>query len=490
MKSRFPICIAAVTVCSALAGPVGLAAQQQQSPLTKLQHYKLTVLEPIFGVRSTAVGINNKGQVAGFSSAPGLASAALWSKGQVFEIATLQGGPISSTFTGPNEKGEVSGMSNTPTPDPNGEDFCFFGTNLICLGFLWRDGVLTAMPTLGGNNSLAYQVNDREQVVGVAENTVVDATCPAAYLEAKPVVWQGSTLEELPTYAGDTDGFGYGINDEGQIVGATGICNQLVPFSSLHAVLWPNGPNGGVVDLGNLGGATLNIAFYINNQGQIVGQSGVSYGINFHAFLWQKGVMTDLGTLPGDLESWANNINNKGQAVGTSFPATGSRAFIWQNGVITDLNTLIPVGSPLYLLEAFGINDRGQIAGFGQLSDGALRAYVLEPCDEGDDGCGGNAAAAPPASPAEAHGPWRRGIAPRTSTSDAETPAGDPPSPFVIREEPLWPGARTGTDLSCPRANCSGTTFSCHACGQVCGLGHAYVSCYQPQTGTWCKKCI
>jgi probable HAF family extracellular repeat protein len=102
--------------------------------------------------------------------------------------------------------------------------------------------------------------------------------------------------------------------------------------------------------------------------------------------------MQDLGTLPGDLWSWANNINSKGQAVGTSFPATGSRAFIWQNGVMTDLNTLIPAGSPLYLLEAFGINDRGQIAGFGQLSNGELRGYLLNPCGEGDEisGSGGN----------------------------------------------------------------------------------------------------
>jgi probable HAF family extracellular repeat protein len=122
----------------------------------------------------------------------------------------------------------------------------------------------------------------------------------------------------------------------------------------------------------------------------VVGQAGVPDGINFHAFLWQNGVMTDLGLLPGDVQSWANMINNKNQAVGTSFDASGGRrAFIWQNGVMTDLNTLIPAGSPLFLLEAFGINDRGQIAGFGNLSNGQLRAYLLTPCDEqnGERGC-------------------------------------------------------------------------------------------------------
>jgi probable HAF family extracellular repeat protein len=178
------------------------------------------------------------------------------------------------------------------------------------------------------------------------------------------------------------------MNDGGQIVGSSGTCNALVPATSLHAVLWPNGPNGGVIDLGNLGGPLWNIAFYINNRGQVVGQSGVPGLTTFHAFLWTKETgMKDLGTLPGDIWSWANNINNKGQAVGTSFPATGGRAFIWQDGVMTDLNIMIPPGSPLYLDEAFGINDKGQIAGFGHLVNGEQRAYLLDPCGDNREGC-------------------------------------------------------------------------------------------------------
>ncbi|MGA8620713.1 MAG: hypothetical protein WB660_19580 [Candidatus Sulfotelmatobacter sp.] len=74
--------------------------------------------------------------------------------------------------------------------------------------------------------------------------------------------------------------------------------------------------------------------------------------------------MQDLGTLPGDILSIAYAINDQGQIVGQSIAANGnSRAFIWQNGVMTDLNTLIAPGSSLSLLYANDINDQGEIVG-------------------------------------------------------------------------------------------------------------------------------
>jgi probable HAF family extracellular repeat protein len=109
--------------------------------------------------------------------------------------------------------------------------------------------------------------------------------------------------------------------------------------------------------------------------------------------------MQDLGTLPGIPGSLANGINNRSQVVGFSDDFNGNTvALLWQNCAMTNLNTLIPPNSPLFLLEALSINDRGQIAGFGQLSDGEHRGFLLTPCDEkegGDkgygEGGGGNA---------------------------------------------------------------------------------------------------
>ncbi len=380
----------ALTLFAALAIPARFAAQEQQNK--KPPHYTVIDLGTLGGTFSDAVGINNRGSVAGFSTLPGDAviHASLWQGGVITDLGTL-GGPNSiapEAEPQPNDRGEVAGASDTSTSDPNGEDFCFLGTHLTCLPFVWEKGVLTALPTLGGNNGEAWQINNRGQVTGAAENATPDPSCAtflmpgAIELEAKPVIWENGRIQELPTISGDLDGATQAINDRGQAVGFTGNCVLDVPFTSFHAVLWQRDAHSWTAtDLGNLGGTILNLAFGINNRGQVVGQSALPGNTAFHAFLWQNGTMTDLGTLPGDVVSWAETINSKGQAVGTSFDASGNpHPFLWENGVMTDLNTLIPADSPLFLLEAIGNNDRGEIVSFGvQPATGEIHAYKATP---------------------------------------------------------------------------------------------------------------
>jgi probable HAF family extracellular repeat protein len=98
--------------------------------------------------------------------------------------------------------------------------------------------------------------------------------------------------------------------------------------------------------------------------------------------------MTDLGTLTAELPtSQADGINNRGQVVGFSQAIDDPNdltpvAWLWQNGTMIDLNTVIPAGSPLFLMEAVSINDRGEIAGFGRLANGDHRPFLLTPCNE------------------------------------------------------------------------------------------------------------
>jgi probable HAF family extracellular repeat protein len=150
-------------------------------------------------------------------------------------------------------------------------------------------------------------------------------------------------------------------------------------------LLWQNSA---AVDLGNLGGKLFTNAYGVSGNGMVVGASDLPGDTNYylqpgafstaHAFRWNSGVMTDLGALPGDVQSSPNAINDRGQAVGC-----GSRAILWQDVEIIDLNTLVPGPpfSPLYLLCAYDINDRGEIVGQGLTGNGDVHAFLAVPCD-------------------------------------------------------------------------------------------------------------
>ena len=291
------------------------------------------------------------------------------------ELGTL-GGPNSSiNWNGINDPGEAVGMSETSVPDPNGEDVCGFGTHLTCLPFLWQNGVMSALPTVGGNNGQASAINNRGQVAGYAENGAVDSTCPAGitnnYVDL-PVMWTKGKARALPTIGSDPDGVAYGINNQGQAVGYSGTCTV-----ANYGVVWENGTATALQDLGDPGG----IAYAINSHGQIVGQAVNSDGIPLAA-LWQNNTVTALGgLLPGDVATFATSINNRGQVVGSAFNsnngASWSHGLIWQNGVMTDLNTLFPASSHLYVVSASNINDSGQIAGMAVYMAGPYAGHIV-----------------------------------------------------------------------------------------------------------------
>ncbi len=124
---------------------------------------------------------------------------------------------------GINDRGEAVGMSETAVPDPDGEDVCGFGTNLTCVPFLWRNGHMSALPTVGGNNGQASAINNRGEVAGYAETSVVDSGCPP-YKTTLAVLWEKGKAQPLPTVGSDPDGIAFGINNRGQAVGYSGSC--------------------------------------------------------------------------------------------------------------------------------------------------------------------------------------------------------------------------------------------------------------------------
>jgi probable HAF family extracellular repeat protein len=384
MKSRKQYCFTAITLLAALAIPVSLAADDEGDHHHKHNHYSLKTLETLGGTFGEAWGVSNNGLMAGHSTLLGdqVYHAFLWRKGVITDLGTLGGPNSNNSPTDPvNNRGAVTGFSDTSIPDPNGEDFCGFPTNLICLPFVWQNGVMIPLPLLGGNNGQAFKINNRGQIVGQAEGPNPDPCSPFA-LEVSAVVWRNGQIERVLPPVGGSAAVAYAINDNGEAVGLAGCITGTV-----YAVLWRHSKP---INLGSLGGIAGNIPFDINNRGQVVGQSDLPGDTNHHAFFWQDGVMTDLGSLPGLPTSVANGINNKSQVVGFSQALNDPNdvtpvAVLWENGGMSDLNSLIHRGS-LFLMEALSINDRGQIAGFGRLPNGDHRGFLLTPCGDDDPG--------------------------------------------------------------------------------------------------------
>lgn len=384
MKLKLLSCVTAITLLALLVLPTQCLAQEYKH---KLSHYTVVDLGTLGGTFSFANALNNRGAVVGEGTLSGDAAlhGFLWQKGSMTDLRTL-GGQNSYALWSFSDSNQIVGAAETSKLDPNAEDFCFFGTDLQCLPFLWQNGVMTALPTLGGTNGQAFGVNNWGVVVGNAENRVADQTCPPPQvLRWKPVFWYKGKVYKLPTLPGHTVGTATVVNDLGLMAGVSYTCAELATWS-FHPVLWQYGK---VVKLETLGGTAAE-PFSINIQGQLVGWSNVSGDTTSHAFLWQRHTgMIDLLTLPEDASSSGQGINELGQIVGESCDSNWNcRAFLWQDGVMTDLNTLIPPDSNLYLLGARGgINNRGQIAGYAyDTVSGELHAFLLNPCDR-DESC-------------------------------------------------------------------------------------------------------
>ena len=451
-RGRIMGVLAALAMAMATVAPAARATGGGAPP-----RYAVTILstlspDPSLSSISNGNGINDLDWVVGDANYPGTWTdpsgtisyppnttehATLWRDGRITDLGTL-GGPNSSIgfVSRPNDMGLLSGNAQNSQPDPNGENW---GVNFGCTpsgtvpcngfqyefrGFEWRAGVIRPLPTLGGNNEAAFGGgNDEGQIVGMSETANVDKKCQSApfydsatnqvinldqQLDWRPVVW-GPTYGEthrLPLHSGDHVGIATAINDEDEVVGGSGICTPPSFGAVKHALLWRGGS---MIDLGSLGGSYDNFGTAINDRGQVVGWSdlpgdSLTTGTT-HAFFWQNGAISDLGTLQGDTSSsssFAYGINDAGQVVGQSCDEYGNcEAVLWQNGAIYDLNAYSVVNTPgsFDLLQAEGINTRGEIAGIAvDNSTGNTLGFLAMPCGDpaaGELGCENNGHLAP-----------------------------------------------------------------------------------------------
>jgi probable HAF family extracellular repeat protein len=337
---------------------------------------------------------------------------ALWKDGKIIPLGTLGGN--ASYANAVNNRGQVVGFALNAVLDPFAGTLAlgpFFPVATESHAFLW--GTKNGMRDLGtlgsGPDSEAFYVNESGQVVGISyinstANTDNGPVCTPNVPTEDPFLWENGEMTDLGSLGGHC-GFPFALNNRGEVVGnatLAGDASNNVPFFWTKAT--------GMQRLPSVGG-TFGEAYSINDAGQIAGWASPPGDTAAHAVLWQKGKAKDLGVLGNAICNIALWINSREQAVGfagvDSCNTSNESAFLSEGGgPLVDLNTLVSPKSGVYLAEAKTINDRGEIVGDGFLPNGDVHAFLLLPCDEqhpGVEGCDYSlvdASALPSAAPA------------------------------------------------------------------------------------------
>jgi probable HAF family extracellular repeat protein len=293
----------------------------------------------------TAFDINEHGQVAGdYTRADGRRRAFVWQSGTWIDVAD---GDNDAQAYGINQQGSAVGGAVSSTTQIEG-------------AFVWKNGALSRLPTLGGV-SAAEAINDWGLIVGHSKPPSSEQ-----YPPSHAVAWFNGLIFDLGTLGGSNSS-ALDVNERGQIVGVSDIA-----AGSQRAFLYECGR---MKELGSMGD-TYSIARSINDFGQVVGVAQVPL-VGLRAFFYDRGKMVEIPT--GTLwASDARDVNNRGEIVGYIEDIVFSHSFLLSNGRVELLRDLVPSHDCWAQLAAQSINDHGDIVGSGKrCSDGAWLPIVI-----------------------------------------------------------------------------------------------------------------
>lgn len=329
--------------------------------------YQLTELDGLGGTRTIASGINNSGDIVGWSrQTNGEYQAVRWStSSSSAQVITGLFSIMQSQARDINDNGVIVGNYY----DYNSTVDWSTGSQPWYESF-----VLDTSGNVRNESLYLTAINNKGETVGT------DVGFSAGRLDAdgNPTrVICGIDTNGQPVSSNCESAYANSINNNGDVVGDAALVPVANGYVESRAYLWEDSGNFQLLDDLYLGFSSPQD---INDMGDIVGYSYDPSTSRTTATLWADGVPEDLGSLL--VNSYAIEINNQGFIIGTSrTDSSDQTGTLWDDeGNIYDINDLLlGYSGGKHIVSLNDINDSGYILATLVDSNGVRSAALLSP---------------------------------------------------------------------------------------------------------------